>query len=96
MNSEDLQGSIQILTKKLKGLLEHYKELQGVLQQLQEENTQLRQTAVSSGISSVNFSNSSESGTITGKEERARVLGSSIDSYIRDIDKSIAYLEKIQ
>ena len=96
MNSEGLQAGIKALGKKLRGLLEHYKEQQKVVQQLQKENNQLRQGTSSGGASPVSFLKSSEIGTITQNEEQARELGSSIDSYIRDIDKCIAYLEQLQ
>lgn len=95
MNSEELQTGIQALGQRLRELLAHYQEQQRVLQQLQKENEQLRQ-GVSKSDSSGNFSNSPESSSITRNEEQASALGSSIDGYIRDIDKCIAYLEQLQ
>ena len=95
MNSEVLQKSIQALTQKLKVLLEHYRKQQDTLQHLQEENAQLTQKA-SSSMPTANFSNSSENSTITDKKAHIRTLGNSIDGYIRDIDESIAYLERLQ
>lgn len=94
MNSEELQIGIQALGQRLRGLLGHYKEQQRVLQQLQKENEQLRRGASSSNASSGNFSKTPESGTITRNKEQARELDSSIDSYIKDIDRCIAYLEQ--
>lgn len=94
MNSKVLQASIQTLAQKLKELLKNYEEQQGVIKQLQEENKKLRQTADSSGVPLANFSNGLENGTIMSDKEQKRVLGSSIDSYIRDIDKIVAYLEQ--
>lgn len=96
MNSEALQESIQTLEQKLRGLLVHYKQQQEVLQQLQKENAQRGQNTDMSSIAPPNFSNSLENGTITDGEERVRALDSSIDRYIRDIDKSIAYLEQLR
>ena len=67
-----------------------------MIQQLQKENAQLRQQATDGSASKGNFSTNPEIGTITKNEAQARDLGNSIDSYIRDIDKSIAYLEQLQ
>lgn len=96
MNSEKLQARIQYLEQKVRELLKHYKDQQKLIQQLQKENAQLRQQATDGSASTGNFSTSPEIGTITKNEAQARDLGSSIDSYIRDIDKSIAYLEQLQ
>jgi len=96
MNSEKLQARIQYLEQKVRELLEHYKDQQRLIQQLQKEKEKLRQQASNHGEPTGNFSNSPEIGTITKSEEQARALGSSIDSYIRDIDRSITYLEQIQ
>lgn len=96
MDNEVLKVSIQVLEQKLGELLGHYKDQKKVVQQLQVEKKQLRQRISSSNHSSVNFSKSPKSGTITKNEAQARELGRSIDGYIRDIDKSIAYLEQLQ
>lgn len=96
MNSEELQTGIQALGQRLRELLGHYKEQQRVLQQLQKENEQLRRGAGNSNTSPVSFSKSPESGTITRSEEQVRELDNSIDSYIEDIDRCIAYLEQLQ
>jgi len=96
MNSEKLQARIQYLEQKVRELLEHYKDQQRLIQQLQKEKEKLRQQASNRGEPTDNFSNSPEIGTITKSEEQARELGSGIDSYIRDIDRSITYLEQIQ
>lgn len=96
MNNEELQTSIQALGQKLRGLLGAYKEQETAVQQLQKENRQLRQKVSSEGPLPANFSKSPESGTITKNEARARELGCSIDGYIKEIDKSIAYLEQLQ
>ena len=96
MNNEELQTSIQALGQKLAGLLGAYNEQEKVVQQLQKENKQLRQKVSSAGLLPGNFSKRLESGTITKNKERARELERSIDGYIKDIDKSIAYLEQLQ
>lgn len=96
MNSDQLKARIQDLEQKVRKLLEHYKDQQEMVQQLQKEHTLLRQQATYGGETVGNFSNSPKIGTITKNEEEARELGSSIDSYIRDIDKNIAYLEQLQ
>ncbi len=96
MNSEKLQARIQYLEQKVRELLKHYKDQQKLIQQLQKENAQLIQQTTDGGESTGNFSTSPEIDTVTKNEEQARDLGSSIDSYIRDINKSIAYLEQLQ
>ena len=96
MSNDTLQAHLQALEQKRRGLVAHYKAQQKVVQQLQEEQAQWKQKASNGGGNTGNFSNSLEIGTIISNEEQVRALGSSIDSYIRDIDKSIAYLERRQ
>ncbi|MEM9416743.1 MAG: hypothetical protein AAF963_00105 [Bacteroidota bacterium] len=96
MNSEKLQAHIQTLEQKLKELIERCKTQQEIIQQLQEEQAQWQQKANNGVETPGNFSNKPEIGTIIVNEEQARALGSSIERYIKDIDKSIAYLEQRQ
>ena len=96
MNSKELQASVQYLAQKVKALLEHYKDQQAAMQQLKQENAQLKQQATKHGNTGHDFSNQPKTGTITVDEAQASAWKSSIDSYIRDIDKSIAYLEQLQ
>ena len=96
MNSDQLKAHIQDLEQKVRKLLKHYKDQQEMVQQLQKEHTLVRQQAPNDGETVGNFSNRPKIDTITKNKEQARELGSSIDSYIRDIDKHIAYLEQLQ
>ena len=95
MIKDNLQTGLQALEQRLRELLENHKEQQKVVQQLQQEREQLGQGGRGIETSLDNFSKSLKSGTITRNEEQIRELGSSIDRYIRDIDKCIAYLEQL-
>ena len=96
MDNEELQTRIQHLGQKVRELLGHYKDQKKLIQHLQEEKTRVRQQATNGRESANNFPNSPEIGTITKDECQIRALVRSIDSYIRDIDKSIAHLERPQ
>jgi regulator of replication initiation timing len=96
MNSEKPYARVQYLEQKIMQLLERYKDQQEIVQQLQEENLHLKQLVNNRLEIAHDFSNSLEIGTITKKGEELRDVGSSIDSYIRDIDKSIAYFERLE
>lgn len=96
MNSEKLHVRIQYLEQKIMQLLKHHKNQQEVIQQLQKENEQLVQQVTNRAEITYDFPNRLEIGTITKKEGRnTEDWEARIDSYISDIDRSIAYLERL-
>lgn len=96
MHNEKLQASIQCLERKIKELLKNYNEQQELIQQLKKENMQLRQQAIRDEENIGNFLNRKEEVNALRKDEiQACELYNNIDHYIRDIDKSIAYLEQL-
>jgi|694.fasta_scaffold100333_2 hypothetical protein len=97
MDSEKLHVRVQYLEQKITQLLEHHKNQQEVIQQLRKENEQLVQQVTNRAEITYNFPNRLEIGTVTKKRGRdTQDWEARIDSYISDIDRSIAYLERLQ
>ncbi len=96
MNGEKLHVRVQDLEQKIMQLLESYKHQQEIIQQLQKKNEQLTHQITHRKETVQDFSNSLETDIVTKKSERAGDWGARIDSYISDIEKGIAYLEKLQ
>ncbi len=96
MDSAKPHVRVQYLEQKIMQLLEHYKNQQEVIQQLRRENEQLIQQVTNRAETTYDFSNSIESGTITKEGRNMQDWEARIDSYISDIDRSIAYLERLQ
>jgi DNA-binding protein H-NS len=98
MDSEALHVRVQYLEQKIMQLLEHHKNQQEVIQQLRKENEQLAQKVTNRAEITYDFPNMLEIYTITKKKKRGdtQAWEARIDSYISDIDKSIAYLERVQ
>jgi TolA-binding protein len=95
MHSEDLHVRVQHLEQKIRQLLKHFNEQQGMLQQLQKEKEQLIQQVASNKETIYKLSNSLEIGTIAKDGQSMKDWGAKIDSYISEIDRSIAYLEQL-
>lgn len=96
MGNKKLQSSIQCLERKIKELLKNYNEQQDLIQQLKQENKQLRQQAIKNKEKTGNFLNKREEVDVLRKDTvQAYELYSHIDNYIKDIDKGIAYLEQL-
>jgi DNA-binding protein H-NS len=96
MDSTNLHVRVQYLEQKIMQLLEHYKNQQEVIQQLRQENEQLIQQITNREETTYDFSNRLEIGTITKKGGDMQDWEARLDSYISDIDRSIAYLERLQ
>jgi hypothetical protein len=96
MNNGKLHVRVQDLTQKVMRLLEGYKNQQEMIQQLQKKNEQLIHPITNRTEAVHEFSNGLKSDTIAKKGGRLRDWEATIDSYIGDIDKSIAYLEKLR
>lgn len=94
MTNDNLKKRIKTLEQKVQELLEHYKRQQKIAQQLQKEILSQKTTKNEEKIES--FSNHPKISTIIKDGELIHELENSIDSYIRDIDNSIAYLEQLQ
>ena len=95
MPSEKLHVHVQYLEQKIRQLLAHCKDQQEVLQQLRKEKEQLIQQVANKKETAHKRSDNLALGAITKNEEKMRNWGASIDNYISDIDKSIAYLEQL-
>ena len=95
MNSEKLHVRVQDLEQKIMQLLEGYKDQQEMIQQLRQKNEQLIQQIANRTETVQDFSNSPESDATTKNSGKLGDWEARIDSYISDIDKSIAYLEKL-
>jgi len=87
MHSQPLHERIQYIEQQLRQLLAHYKEQQGVVQQLQAENAQLRQRASSTATEA-------PSATIIHELQQVENWEDKLDTCIQELDKSIAYLEQ--
>ncbi len=96
MSNEKLQASIQRLDPKIKALLKDYEEKQELIRQLKKENSELRSQAIGNRTHKGDFLSKVDFATISRNETRAIELRSSIDAYIKSIDKSIAYFEQFQ
>jgi DNA-binding protein H-NS len=97
MDSEKLHVRVQYLEQKIMQLLEHHKNQQEVIQQLRQENAQFVQQVTNGAEIIYDFPNRLEIGTITKKRGRyTQDWETRIGSYISDIDRSIAYLERLQ
>jgi methyl-accepting chemotaxis protein len=96
MNSEKLHVRVQDLAQKIMQLLESYKDQQEMIQQLRKKNEQLIHKIANMTDTVQDFSNSLASDAITKKSAKSGDWEAEIDSYISDIGKSIAYLEKLQ
>lgn len=95
MDSEKLHARVQYLEQKIMQLLEHYKNQQEVIRQLRQEHEQLIQQVANGAETACDFLNRLEIGTVTNNGGNIRDWEARIDSYISDIDKSIAYLERL-
>lgn len=96
MNSQPLHERIQYLERRLKQLLTRYKEQQGVLQQLQAENEQLRKRTSSTATEVPSVSNNVAVRTIIHELQQVEDWEGKLDTCIQEIDKSIAYLEQLE
>jgi uncharacterized coiled-coil DUF342 family protein len=95
MHSENLHVRVQHLEQKIRQLLDHVKDQQEMLQQLRKEKEQLIQQVANNKETVHKLSNSLELGAIAKDEQKMKNWGAKIDSYISDVDKSIAYLEQL-
>jgi len=96
MHSDTLHVRVQNLEQKIIQLLKQHQDQQKMIQQLREDNELLTQQVTDGGGAVHNFKNDLNMRTIAKKEIQIKNWGTSIDSYINDIDKSIAYLEQLQ
>lgn len=96
MNSEKLHVRVQDLAQKIMQLLKSYKDQQEMIQQLRKKNEQLIHKITNMTETAQDSSNSLASDAITKKSAKPGAWEAEIDSYISDIGKSIAYLEKLQ
>ena len=77
-------------------LLEQHREQQAMLLRLQEENKQLIQRIANQAEAVHDVSNKLSIGTLVKAGDETQDWETRIDNYISDIDKSIAYLERLQ
>lgn len=96
MHSDKLYVRVQDLEQKIMQLLEQHREQQAMLLRLQEENKQLIQRIANQAEAVHDVSNKRSIGTLVKAGDETQDWETRIDNYISDIDKSIAYLERLQ
>ena len=96
MHSDKLYVRVQDLEQKIMQLLEQHREQQAMLLRLQEENKQLIQRIANQAEAVHDVSNKLSIGTLVKAGDETQDWETRIDNYISDIDKSIAYLERLQ
>jgi len=95
MHSEKLHVRVQYLERKIMQLLERCKDQKAMIQQLQQEKVQLIQQGINATELVHNFSNGSALDATTKDEKNMRNWEAKIDNYIGDIDKVVAYFERL-
>ncbi len=97
MDHTTWHAHVKHLEQKVTELLASYRAQQETIQQLRNENEQLMQQMANSKVAATNnlLSNLTTS-AIAKQGTRQKDWGAILDDYIRDIEKSIAYLETIQ
>jgi Ni,Fe-hydrogenase III large subunit len=96
MHSDKLDVRVQDLEQKIIQLLEQHREQQAMLLRLQEENKKLMQRISNQVEAMHDVSNKLSVGTLVRTGGATQDWETRIDNYIRDIDKSIAYLEQLR
>ncbi|MCU0317951.1 MAG: hypothetical protein MUC61_01240 [Amoebophilaceae bacterium] len=96
MHSDKLDVRVQDLEQKIIQLLEQHKEQRAMLLRLQEENQQLMQRIAHQAEAVHDVSSKLSVGTLVRAGGATQDWETRIDNYINDIDKSIAYLERLQ
>ena len=96
MDSTKLHARIRDLKQKIAQLLIGYGEQQQLIQQLQEKNTQLMQQVPSNTEKIHDSLSKIEIDAIAKKGGSLKDWKDTIDRYISEIDRSIAYLENIE
>jgi chromosome segregation ATPase len=96
MYSDKLDVRVQDLEQKIMQLLEQHREQQAMLLRLQGENKQLIQRIANQSEAVRDVSNKLSIGHLIKAGGETQDWETRIDNYISDIDKSIAYLERLQ
>lgn len=96
MHSDKLHVRVQHLEQKIIQLLKQHQDQRKMIQQLQEENKRLTQQVNDRADAVYGVTNHTNMRTIAEQKMQIKNWGPSIDSYINEIDKSIAYLEQLQ
>lgn len=91
-----MHAHVQYLEQKVTELLAGYREQQELIQQLSDKNERLMQQMTSKAETRNTLLGNLTTSTIVKQETKQKDWEAMLDDYIKGIEKSIVYLEKIQ
>jgi uncharacterized coiled-coil protein SlyX len=95
MNNTTLHTRVQYLEQKITELLASYREQKESIQQLRDKNALLMQQLTNKAETAYHLVSGLVPNTIAKNKTQLMDWEATLDAYISDIDKSIAYLEKM-